>query len=191
MKTCGKKRTFVKSFFNAGEDFDEEETGEKEEKAEGGEEEEGEDRNEETGNETFQGQSEVKPEEEKEKKPEDFFDAEHKEEATGEPDGGTDDIKHDGENDMSSDIKNDADAATMADNDDQKSTASNKSDDQHMTRVIRTAKYKGDVVYVKFLKIPNFQIKNSTMRELRSVNRKIKIQTKTLIYRIIVLKLKK
>ena len=60
-----------------------------------------------------------------------------------------------------------------------------------MTRVIRTAKYKGDVVYVKFLKIPNFQIKNSTMRELRSVNRKIKIQTKTLIYRIIVLKLKK
>ena len=55
--------------------------------------------------------------------------AEHKEEATGEPDGGTDDIKHDGENDMSSDIKNDADAATMADNDDQKSTRSDDDKD--------------------------------------------------------------
>jgi len=55
-------------------------------------------------------------------------------------------------------------------NDDHKLIVSVKSDDQH-ARLTKTAKYKGDVVYVKFLKIPNFQIKNSTMRELRTVNR--------------------
>lgn len=34
---------------------------------------------------------------------------------------------------------------------------------------IKIAKYKGDVVVVKFLKIPNFQIKNSTIRELKKL----------------------
>jgi hypothetical protein len=43
-------------------------------------------------------------------------------------------------------------------NDDHKLIVSVKTDDQH-ARLTKTAKYKGDVVYVKFLKIPNFQIK--------------------------------
>ncbi len=29
--------------------------------------------------------------------------------------------------------------------------------------------FKGDIVFVKNLKLPNFQVKNSTMRELRTV----------------------
>jgi hypothetical protein len=58
-----------------------------------------------------------------------------------------------------------------------KSHASMKSDDEggpqqnKQEKAFRIAKYKGDIVIVKFLKIPNFQIKNSTIRELRKVNR--------------------
>jgi hypothetical protein len=57
-----------------------------------------------------------------------------------------------------------------------KSMTSVKSDDHEdqanknsANKSIKIAKYKGDIVVVKFLKIPNFQIKNSTIRELRKV----------------------
>ena len=53
-----------------------------------------------------------------------------------------------------------------------KSAASVRSGDnpnQTHVKQIKIAKYKGDIVVVKFLKIPNFQIKNSTIRELRKL----------------------
>lgn len=56
-----------------------------------------------------------------------------------------------------------------------KSNISLKSGEERIAnqKTVKIAKYKGDVVIVKFLKIPNFQIKNSTMKDLRMVNFKL------------------
>lgn len=52
-----------------------------------------------------------------------------------------------------------------------KSNLSLKSGEERIAqqKTVKIAKYKGDIVIVKFLKIPNFQIKNSTMKDLRMV----------------------